>query len=178
MAIEAPTRAARTSHHQAGTSTSKEGSIVVVTQWAGTTPRQREGAPAARLARWALRVVITVIALGVALAACSNSSDPVGNVAAGPATGDAAKIQAVDGNRFTPATLELPAGEKITIQITNTDDRAHDFAIEDAGLNTGTIQAGAVATATFTVPEGTTKFECTFHRGMTGTIKGVGQAQG
>jgi nitrite reductase (NO-forming) len=114
-----------------------------------------------------------VTALGVALAACGNSSDPVGNVASRPATGDAVKIQAVDGDRFTPATLDLPAGEEVTIEITNADDRAHDFAVEAAGLNTGTIQAGAVATATFTVPEGTTEFVCTFHRGMTGTIKGV-----
>ena len=150
----------------------------MVAQQAGTTRRQTEGEPAARLARWALRAVITVTALGVALAACSNSSGPVGNVAAGPATGGAAKLAAVDGDRFTPATLELPAGEEVTIQITNSDDRAHDFAIEAADLNTGTIQAGAVATATFTVPEGTTEFVCTFHRGMTGTIKGVGQAQG
>jgi plastocyanin len=148
-----------------------------VAQQAGTTRRQTQGAPAARLARWALRV-ITVTALGVALAACSNSSDPVGNVGSGPATGDAAKIQAVDGNRFTPKTLKLPAGEEVTIGITNADDRAHDFAIEAAGLNTGTIEAGAVATATFTVPEGTTKFKCTFHRGMTGTIEGVDQEEG
>jgi nitrite reductase (NO-forming) len=149
-----------------------------VAQQAGTTRRQTEGAPAARLARWALRAVITVTALGVALAACSNSSDPVGKVASGPATGDAAKIEAVDGDRFTPATLELPAGEAVTIEITNTDDRAHDFAIEAADLNTGTIEAGAVATATFTVPEGTTEFVCTFHGGMTGTIEGVDQAEG
>ena len=145
----------------------------MVAQRAGTTRRQTEGAPAARLARWALRAVITVTALGVTLAACSNSSDPVGNVASRPATGDAVKIQAVDGHRFTPATLDLPAGEEVTIEITNTDDRAHDFAIEAADLNTGTIEAGAVATATFTVPEGTTEFVCTFHRGMTGTIEGV-----
>ena len=92
---------------------------------------------------------------------------------AGSATGDAAKIQAVGGDRFTPKTLELPAGEAVTIEITNADGRAHDFAIEAADLNTGTIQAGAVATATFTVPEGTTEFVCTFHRGMTGTIQGV-----
>jgi plastocyanin len=144
-----------------------------VAQQAGTTRRQTEGAPAARLARWALRAAITVTALGVALAACSNSSDPVGNVTSGPATGDAAKIQAVDGNRFTPKTLKLPAGKAVTIEITNTDDAAHDFAIEAADLNTGTIQAGAAATATFTVPEGTTKFKCTFHGGMTGTIEGV-----
>jgi nitrite reductase (NO-forming) len=144
-----------------------------VAQQAGTTRRQTEGEPAARLARWALRAVITVTALGVALAACSNSSDPVGTVGSGPAAGDAAKIEAVDGDRFTPATLELPAGEEVTIEITNADDRAHDFAIEAAGLNTGTIEAGAVATATFTVPEGNTEFVCTFHSGMTGTIEGV-----
>jgi len=144
-----------------------------VAQQAGTTPRQTQGALAARLARWALRAAITVTALGVALAACSNSSDPVGNVASSPATEDAAKIQAVDGNRFTPKTLKLPAGKEVTIQITNTDDRAHDFAIEAANLNTGTIKAAAVATATLTVPKGTTKFKCTFHRGMTGTIEGV-----
>jgi plastocyanin len=146
---------------------------VAVAQRAGTTRRQTEGAPAARLARLALRAVITMTALGMALAACSNSSDPVGKVAAGSATGDAAKIQAVGGDRFTPKTLELPAGEAVTIEITNADGRAHDFAIEAADLNTGTIQAGAVATATFTVPEGTTEFVCTFHRGMTGTIQGV-----
>jgi plastocyanin len=144
-----------------------------VTQQAGTTPHQTEREPAARPARWALRAAITVTALGVALAACSNSSDPIGNVASRPATGDAAKIQAVDGNRFTPKTLKLPAGKEVTIQITNTDDRAHDFAIQAADLNTGTIQAGAVATATFTVPKGAIKFKCTFHRGMTGTIEGV-----
>ena len=151
---------------------------MAVAQRAGTTRRQIHGAPAARLAKWALRAVITVTALGMALAACSNSSDPVGNVAAGSATGDAAKIQAVGGDRFTPKTLELPAGEAVTIEITNTDGRAHDFAIEAAGLNTGTIQGGAVATAAFTVPEGTTEFVCTFHRGMTGTIQGVDQAEG
>jgi len=67
-----------------------------------------------------LTQVVAVTALGVALAACGNSSGPVGSVASGPATGDAAKIQAADGNRFTPATLELPAGGKVTIQITNT----------------------------------------------------------
>jgi nitrite reductase (NO-forming) len=122
--------------------------------------------------------VVAVTALGVALAACSNSSDPVGNVAARPATGDAVKIEAVDGDRFIPATLELPAGKEVTIEITNTDGRAHDFAIEAAGLNTGTIQGGAAATATFTVPEGTTEFVCTFHRGMTGTIQGVAPAEG
>jgi plastocyanin len=145
----------------------------MVAQPAGTTRRQTERMGEMSVRSRILARVVAATALGVALAACSNSSDPAGNVAAGPATVDAAKIEAADGNRFTPKTLKLPAGKAVTIQITNTDDAAHDFAIEAADLNTGTIQAGAVATATFTVPEGTTKFKCTFHRGMTGTIEGV-----
>jgi plastocyanin len=145
----------------------------MVAQPAGTTRRQTERMGEMSVRSRILARVVAATALGVALAACSNSSDPAGNVAAGPATVDAAKIEAVDGDRFTPKTLKLPARKAVTIQITNTDDAAHDFAIEAADLNTGTIQAGAVATATFTVPEGTTKFKCTFHRGMTGTIEGV-----
>jgi plastocyanin len=145
----------------------------MVAQPAGTTRRQTERMGEMSVRSRILARVVAATALGVALAACSNSSDPAGNVAAGPATVDAAKIEAVDGDRFTPKTLKLPARKAVTIQITNTDDAAHDFAIEAANLNTGTIQAGAVATATFTVPEGTTKFKCTFHRGMTGTIEGV-----
>ena len=57
---------------------------MAVAQQAGTTRRQTEGASAARLARWALRAVMTVTALG-ALAACGNSSDPVGKMAPRPA---------------------------------------------------------------------------------------------
>jgi plastocyanin len=116
--------------------------------------------------------VVAATALGVALAACSNSSDPVGTVASGPATGDAAKLEAVDDNRFTPTTLELPAGETVTIQLTTTDDRAHDFAIEAADLNTATITAGAAATATVTLPEATTQLTRTFYRRTTSTTEG------
>ena len=122
--------------------------------------------------------VLAAAVLAVALAACANSSDPVGGVASGPAREDATRLQATKGNRFSPKTLNLPAGATVTLEITNTDGAAHDFAIEAAGLNTGTIQPGAVATATFTVPKGTTRFECTFHRGMSGTIEGEDQAKG
>jgi hypothetical protein len=45
--------------------------------------------------------VVAVTALRVALAARRTGSDPLGNVADGPATGDAAKLEAADGDRFT-----------------------------------------------------------------------------
>jgi hypothetical protein len=58
-----------------------------VAQQAGTTRRHIEGEAASRLPQWALRAVTTMTALGAALAACGNSSDPLGNVASGPARG-------------------------------------------------------------------------------------------
>jgi plastocyanin len=131
-----------------------------------TTPDPTDGTMSAR-SRILARVTAPA-APGVG----GNSSDPVGSVASGPATGDAAKLEAADGNRFTPTTLEPPAGETVTIQITTTDDRAHDFAIEAADLNTATIRAGAAATATFTLPEATTQLTRTFYRRTTSTTEG------
>jgi plastocyanin len=112
-----------------------------------------------------------VLLLGAALpilAAC-NSSEPSGDVSTGPARGDAVKVTAVD-NAFEPSEIALEAGTDVTIEVTNSGDSTHDFAIDDVDLNTGTIGAGDVATATFTVPEGTTEFHCTFHGGMSGQI--------
>jgi plastocyanin len=116
---------------------------------------------------------VTALLVTLALSGC-NSSDPVGNVAAGPATGAAVKIQAVDGEAYTPATLRLPAGKQTTVEITNASDSPHDFAIEAAGLNTGTIEPGKTATATLTITEAT-RFKCTYHNNMGGTIEPVSQ---
>lgn len=55
--------------------------------------------------------------------------------------------------------------------MTNVDGQAHNFAVESAGLNTGTLEQGDMATATLTPPPGTTTFVCTFHSCMTGTIE-------
>jgi plastocyanin len=118
------------------------------------------------------RSYIAILALLAFVLAACNSSQPAGDVAAGPAQGDAIRIEAGPGQVFTPSTLELPAGEEATVEVTNVDGEAHDFAIESMGLNTGTLEQSDVATATFTVPEGTTQFVCTFHDGMTGTIEG------
>jgi len=104
------------------------------------------------------------------LAACTKSSNPSGNVDAGPAGGSAEQIVIVDDS-FEPSTLELPPGEDIVVELTNEDGKAHDFAIDSMSLNTGTIEPGEIATARFSVPEGTTRFRCTFHSGMEGRIE-------
>ena len=103
------------------------------------------------------------------LTACS-SSEPAGDVASGAAdTADSIKVVATDES-FDPGTLNLEAGEEVTVEVTNDDDMAHDFAIESLELNTGTIEAGEVANATFTVPDGGVEYVCTFHPDMKGRI--------
>ncbi len=109
-----------------------------------------------------------LIALG--LAACT-SAEPAGDVAQGPADGDnVVRIEMID-SKFVPANLELEAGEEVTVEVTNNDSIVHDFAIESLDLNTGPIEEGEVATATFMAPEGGAEFVCTYHSDMTGRVE-------
>jgi plastocyanin len=75
------------------------------------------------------------------------------------------------GMKFEPSTLRVKTGEEITVEVSNEDDTAHDFAIESLDLNTGTIEAGEVSTATLTVPKGGQEFVCTFHPEMKGRLE-------
>jgi plastocyanin len=115
--------------------------------------------------------VAAALFLGALLVACNPESEPSGDVGTGPAEGDAASVIA-DETFFEPESLDLTAGETVTVEITNEGSIVHDFSIKALDLNTGSIKSGAVVTATFEVPEGTTKFECTFHPRMEGTIEG------
>jgi plastocyanin len=125
-----------------------------------------------RMARGAAGLLL----VGTLMTACSPDSEPSGDVGSGPAEGDAVSLVA-DDTFFEPEALELTAGETVTVEVTNEGSTVHDFAIEHLDLNTGTINSGDVATATFTVPEGTTTFKCTFHPGMEGTIEGRSSQQ-
>ena len=117
-----------------------------------------------------LAALVVVGALAAAgLAACS-SSEPAGDVAKGPAGGEATALT-IKGMKFEPSTLRAKTGEEIMVEVNNEDDTAHDFAIESLDLNTGTIEAGEVSTATLTVPEGGLEFVCTFHSDMKGRLE-------
>jgi plastocyanin len=121
--------------------------------------------------RGAARLASLLLVAGLAaagLAACSDS-EPAGDVAKGPASGEATRLT-INGNKFEPSTLRVNAGEEITIEVSNDDDTAHDLAVESLDLNTGTIEAGEVSTATLTVPEDGLEFVCTFHSDMRGRI--------
>jgi plastocyanin len=114
--------------------------------------------------RWIMTVVVAV-----AIVATACGPEASGNVHEGTAGAGAVEVTQRD-NEFAPTRLELPAGEQVTVQITNEGSNQHNFTIEKLDLSTGTMHSGDVMTATFTVPDGTTEFRCTFHPNMTGTI--------
>ena len=120
---------------------------------------------------WVRRVVVLASLAGaVLLVACTPSSDPSGDVGAGKAPGDAVEV-AIEGSTFEPEVIEVTPGQEVTVQVTNDDGAPHDFAIDDLQLNTGTIESGEAAYATFTAPSQPVKFVCTFHSGMEGRIE-------
>ena len=115
-----------------------------------------------------LRVAgVAVAAIGL-LVACT-SSEPSGDVGNGRAPGDAIEVAIAD-SAFEPDVLRATRGQELTVEITNDDSIAHDFAIEGLGLNTGTIEPGRSAYVNLTVPEETLDFVCTYHEGMDGRI--------
>lgn len=114
-------------------------------------------------------VLLVGVLAAAGLAAC-DSSEPAGDVAEGPAGGEATPLT-INDNKFEPSTLKVKSGEEIMVEVSNEDDIAHDFAIESLDLNTGTIEAGKVSTATLTVPKGGLEFVCTFHSDMKGRLE-------
>jgi nitrite reductase (NO-forming) len=114
--------------------------------------------------------VTIVIVLAGTLAACGGGGpETSGDVHQGPGGPDAVKVTMEDV-RFGPDSLELPAGSTVEIELTNDGDQAHNFTIEDLDVSSGTVDPGEVVTVTFSVPDGTTTFVCTFHPGMDGEI--------
>jgi plastocyanin len=111
-------------------------------------------------------VIVASLAL-VALTACSRErSGDVHNGAGGP---DAISVTLHD-DEFAPDVLHLDAGTDVEVEVRNDGGNQHNFTIDDLDLSTGTVEPGNVVTASFTVPDGTTEYHCTFHPDMTGEI--------
>ena len=115
-------------------------------------------------------VLTSTVLAALTLVACTPSSEAKGNVGRGEAPHASVEIRIEDG-AFDPDTVQLPAGEEVTVQLTNDDGHPHDFAIEALDINTGTIESGKNAHATFVMPEEPVEFLCTFHSGMEGRIE-------
>jgi len=113
-------------------------------------------------------VALPVAGLALLAAACSGP-EASGDVTAGPAGGEAIAVSAHD-NDFAPGTIEVEAGQPVTLEIANDGNAAHNFVIDDLDVSSGTLDDGDVVTISLTAPEGTTEFVCTFHGGMRGEI--------
>jgi plastocyanin len=113
-------------------------------------------------------VALPVAGLALLGAACSGP-EARGDVTAGPADGEAIAITAHD-NDFGPGTIEVPAGEPVTLEVANEGSAPHNFVIDDLDISSGTLDDGDVVTISLTAPEGTIEFVCTFHGGMRGEI--------
>jgi len=109
-------------------------------------------------------ITIGLAATALGLSACGGSGDEPATPSAADASG-AASVQVGD-NTFTPATIEVAAGEAVTFE--NGGAIAHTVTGE--GFDSGSIAPGDAFA--FTADEaGSVSYVCTFHPGMQGTIE-------
>ncbi|MGI8408108.1 MAG: cupredoxin domain-containing protein [Actinomycetota bacterium] len=123
------------------------------------------------------KMTAALFAVGsLSLSACGGDSGSEGTDAAssgqGGSGGSEISLSAID-NEFEPTTLEVPAGEEVTVDFTNNGETIHTFTSEELGFDSGNVEAGDSKTVTFTAPDGEVEFVCTIHlesNDMVGTI--------
>ncbi len=100
---------------------------------------QRTGLAATGVALVVLAVATGVAVDPTALAGTKHESSAAGIAATGETTH--VEVSAAD-MRFTPDTVEVPAGNRLVIEITNTDDTdVHDLVL-DSGVDSGRLSPG------------------------------------
>jgi nitrite reductase (NO-forming) len=114
----------------------------VGTRTAGTRPEGRPAGQLRGLAATGIAVVALVAAAGVAI-------DPLALGGTGPAaaagvsaTGETTTVRVeMRGMRFHPGTVEVPAGNRLVLEVVNTDDDVHDLVL-DTGDRTARLSGG------------------------------------
>ena len=109
--------------------------------------RARPAGQVAGFAATGLAVVVLVVAAGVAVDPATVGVGATASAAAGvTATGETTTV-AVEARdmRFTPATIAVPAGNRLVIELTNADDEdVHDLVL-DTGADSGRLAPGETA---------------------------------
>lgn len=135
-------------------------------------------------------VGVVVVALAVALTTAIAPS-PLGSsvldagaveALAGDAKVQVVQVKATSGMRFEPSVIDVPAGTRLLIELTNTDTtQPHDLVLSN-GANGGRLAPGATETIDVGVVTANLDGWCSIigHRqmGMTLTINAVGAAPG
>ncbi len=100
-----------------------------------------------RLAGAGLAAVLLAVAAGVAFDSTGLAGDPASAAAGVPASGETRTVQVeAQDMRFVPDRIEVPAGTRLLIEVTNADDGdVHDLVL-DTGDDTGRLAPGESAT--------------------------------
>jgi plastocyanin len=116
--------------------------------------------------------LVLVLPLALGLVACGKSKKAASSGSTSSNT-MAVSVEAKDF-AFTPATLDVGAGQKITLTLKNTGAAEHNFSITSLKVNQD-LAAGKTATVTFTAPTsaGDVQYFCEYHKdskNMVGTL--------
>jgi plastocyanin len=118
--------------------------------------------------------LVLVLPLALGLVACGKSKKAASSsTGSGSANTMAVGIEAKDFE-FSPTTLDVGAGQKITLTFKNTGAAEHNFSITSLNVNQD-LAAGKTATVTFTAPSsaGDVQYFCEYHKdskNMVGTL--------
>ncbi|MDQ1538369.1 MAG: hypothetical protein QOE58_2762 [Actinomycetota bacterium] len=97
------------------------------------------------LAAVALALVILAVAGGAALDPAALGTDVASASKGAVATGKVTTVRVVAGHmRFAPASVDVPAGNRLVLIVTNQDANVHDLALE-TGQTTGRLTRGMTA---------------------------------
>jgi nitrite reductase (NO-forming) len=91
-------------------------------------------------------LVLVAVAAGVAVDPSALGTGRIAPAAAGvPATGrtTTVRVEAAD-MRFVPSSIEVPAGDRLVIEVVNTDSDVHDLVLE-TGADSGRVSPGDTA---------------------------------
>ena len=111
-------------------------------------PAARPAGQLAGLASVGLAAVVLSVAGGVALDPVALTSAGATSATAGvPATGETTTVRvAAEDMRFSPATIEVPAGNRLVVELVNTDDEdVHDLVL-DSGARSARLGPGETET--------------------------------
>jgi nitrite reductase (NO-forming) len=124
----------------------------------------------------AFRVLATVFAVALLMAACSSDDGTDGSTdgstdtstpSSGGGGGEDQAITIADF-AFDPNTLTVPSGQDVTIELTNQDDVEHNFTLDDDSVSQD-VEEGEDSSVTINVSE-EIGWHCKYHPTMTGTI--------
>jgi len=117
-----------------------------------------------RHARFAAMMVAVVLAIG----ACSGSATPASSAkASAVATTAAGSAVTIANFSFQPTPMTIAVGTTVTW--TNTDSAGHTVTADDGSFNSDKLASGATFSQTFATV-GTFAYHCSIHSSMKATV--------